>query len=204
MKWLKNRHPSDRAAVLEQILERTGIGQEITAELAKERADRHAAAAKRKADAIAKHLRDKGPAESKLEEISAKEIEAKKAAERLLLEYIAARESLETMRQTLRAETDECDALMRDSYPEQIDDFSLELDTLLVACEGLVREQPDPNGTITRPGSKIRFSNNYEAVQRRARAILAAKDAVERLKVDPNVTDFVAALKKIRSKIPEA
>jgi hypothetical protein len=175
-----------------EILARTGIGKQLADENEANRSAQHAALRARKAAAISLFQKQKPTADALVAAADTKAENARKLADAALQEYISARTKLEAVYGTLTGAVDPIDKEMRTCYDPAIDAFKAELETLKSDCAHLFWVSAD------------RTTDNSAAVNARVRALMEARDAADRLKIDHIVTDVPAALAAILATIPKA
>ncbi len=187
------------AGVVRELLLRTGIGRQLESEAEQARDATHAALRARKRASVARFLAERPKAEQSVRDAEAKQRAAQAAAEAALHEYVRARERLGAIIDSHSTELQELHPEMLRHSDPRIDAFRTELDHMLDHCESLFRTWVDVEGE---PDSR-RSRDNRTQVDQRIRAILAAQDELERLRVAHDVDDVGDAIRKLRRSIPE-
>lgn len=197
MDWYKKLHPNERAEqALEQILKRTGIGEQISREIEDERSQRFAKLQSQKAAAHTQFLRDKATAEAKVADELAKELDARKVAEAALQSCIRAQNAVSNVIGNYGAIAQGIDREMLTCCDPQIDTFIAELSGLLDQCQYLIRDRVDGKGKVV--------GDNRAQVDRRVHKILELQSVVvPNLKTDCRVENIGAEIERLRMSIPE-
>lgn len=200
--WWQKLHPSERAErALEVILERTGVGAQIEAELEAERAARFRVAAERKGAEIERFVREKSHCEAVVARAEERQRAAQKAAEEALQQYITAREALSTCLGTHTQELEKLHADMLASYNPRIDEFGREIERLLADAPQLYRAWPDPKGELHALGG-ARASDNRHALERYTRRLIELRDAARDLRTRHDVADLEAEFARLMATLP--
>jgi hypothetical protein len=179
------------ANVVADILARTGIGKQIADENEAKRSAQHADLRARKATALALFLKQQPACDAAVAAADRQADDARKLADKALAAYIDARSKQDAVRGTLTGTVDPIDKEMRTCYDPAIDAFKIQLESLRSDCTQLFKLSQDGK------------TDNSAAVNLRIRALIDARDAADRLKIDPNVDDIPAALAAILATIPK-
>jgi hypothetical protein len=178
-------------AVIE-LVARSGILKKLADEDEERRAAQHAGLRQRKAAAVVLYQKQMPAADAAVAAADKKADDARKLANDAMQEYIAARGKQDAVRGTFIGTTEPIDREMLTCYDPAIDAFKAELKTLQDGCATLFRLSED------------RKTDNSAAIDARVRALIEARDAADRLKIDSSANDVPAALAAIRKSIPEA
>lgn len=186
-----------------ELLVRTGIGQQLAAEVEAQRAARHAELRQAKAATVAAVLEARPKIEAAVVAAEGKQKAAQQAAEAALQEWIAARGRLSALLDGHSATLQQIEPEMRRCCDPRIEDFKRELVVLRDVSADLYRTIPDPKGTLVDAQGR-RMRNNRAEIDRRTQIILDTIDAAERLKVAHDIDDVGAEIERLRNAIPGA
>jgi hypothetical protein len=187
---------------VEELLARTGVGQQIADELAAQRVAKVTAARKAKGAAIARFVAERARLQPLLATAEKEQALAVQAAEAAIHKQIKVREQFTTVHDELTSVQVGFDAELRTNAHPQIDTTIEELKQLRAAAPSLIRRTFHKDGKYSEHGT--RFDVNDVAVNKRMKRLADAIEECERMKIDPAVVDEPAELGKILASIPEA
>jgi hypothetical protein len=169
--------------LLRQVIERTGIGADLEAESAAMRKAEHRAFAERLQKANSVYLGRQAKLYAEVEGAEAEQKASQAAVEKALERLSRAYEAQSTNHDTLAAVRREVEPQLKKLADPRIEAFKLQLREL----------------HLTNPQNSFA---DHDTMSRRARAILNAIDAAERLKLVVSAEDLDAEFGKILATIP--
>ena len=187
---------------LRRFMERSGVAAELQAEAAADRAARAAEARKTKGKAVARFIKERDRVGALLKAAEDRQEAARKAADKAVDEWIKLRSEFSTLHDEIETTTKALDPVLRENADPAIDAEIAKCRELLVDVATIPPMVPDPKGTAKDPNG-VHYRSRQPAIDARHRSIVAAIDALEFLKVDPDGDDVPGRIESIRATILE-
>ena len=184
----------DLRADVDALLDHSGLREKLDAKAVANRESICAEARAKKRDAEKRFIAERARIQSQLDAADKKQVDAQKAAEAAMLEWIKLREQFSTVHESKTATDNTHDAILRKHADPAIAAFVAELRGLLEACPQLYRTFEDAAGKVV---------DNRVAVDLRIRSIRELIEQSERLTTANDVENTSAEIERIRNSIPK-
>jgi hypothetical protein len=185
---------SDLRADVNALMEHNGLREKIAAKVAANRVAICAEARGKKRDAEKRFIAERIRLQVLLDAADQKQVDAQKAAEAAMQDWIKIRQQFSDIHDSLTATNAAHDAVLKKHADPAIAEFVAELRALRDECRNLYRTSEDENGKAI---------DNRVAVDRRVRALSESIEAAQRLTTAHDVSSVADEIERIRNAIPK-